>query len=152
MIYDTCVYTVIIINIMIIKIIIYYLIILYYKYFQISNKKNIYNCIKDIKNDLINDFHNYSSNEINEIIDEIIKIYIKYTCDFEEDYYNNIKIKYDNIDIFIITKRIQIIDYIKNNIILKYKNKIILDNLEFDEIQNMTYIYTNNINNIFKLI
>lgn len=122
-IYDSCVYIIIIINIVIVKILAYYLFILYNRYLNLSNKRHIYEHIKDIKYDIINDFDNYSSIEIKELIDYIIQIYIKYTCDFSEDYYNNIKIEYNDIDVFIITKRKQLIDDIKNNIIVNYKNK-----------------------------
>lgn len=143
MIYNSCIYSIIVLNVIMIKIVAYYLFILYYKYLKISDKRYIYDYIKEIKYELITDFHNYKSNEINDIIDDIIKIYIKYTCDFADDYHNNIKIEYSDIDVFIITKRIQIIDDIKMNLILNYKNKLI------DDIQNKTNEYIIHLNHIF---
>jgi hypothetical protein len=71
---------------------------------------------------LIKDFNIFSPKDIQEIIRDIIQIYINNTCDFAEDYENNQKIYYNDIDIFIITKKMQIMKDIKNKLLLNYNN------------------------------
>jgi hypothetical protein len=88
----------------------------------ISNKENVYLLIKEVKQDLIKDFNIFSPKDIQEIIRDIIQIYINNTCDFAEDYENNQKIYYNDIDIFIITKKMQIMKDIKNKLLLNYNN------------------------------
>jgi len=118
-IYDCCFYFTIIFNIIMINIYIY---ILRTKLIRLSNKENIYILIKEIKYDLIKDFELYSSNDIKEVIEAIIQIYIDNRCDFAEDYENKEKIYYNDIDVFIITKKNQIIKDIKNKLFLNYNN------------------------------
>ncbi len=119
MIYDCCIYSTIIFNIIMINMYIY---LLKNKYIKLSNKENIYVLIKEIKYDLIKDFELYSSNDIKEVIEGIIQIYIDNRCDFAEDYENKEKIYYNDLDVFIITKKNQIIKDIKNKLFLNYNN------------------------------
>lgn len=122
MIYDISLYLTIIFNIALMKAIIYYLYIQIKRYIRLSNKENIYIVIKEIKYDLIKDFDLYSSTEINEVINEIIKIYINHKCDFAEDYEDKQKKYYTDIDVFILTKKKQIIKDIKKQLYINYNN------------------------------
>jgi hypothetical protein len=99
-----------------------YIYLLRTKLIRLSNKENIYVLIKEIKYDLIKDFELYSSNDIKEVIEGIIQIYIDNRCDFAEDYENKEKIYYNDLDVFIITKKNQIIKDIKNKLFLNYNN------------------------------
>lgn len=118
-IYNCCFYFTIIFNIIMINMYIY---LLKNKYIKLSNKENIYILIKEIKFDLIKDFELYSSNDIKEVIEGIIQIYIDNKCDFAEDYENKEKIYYNDLDLFIITKKNQIIKDIKNKLFINYNN------------------------------
>ena len=125
-IYNYCVYLTIIFNIGLMKLIFYYIHIQIKRFIRLSNKENVYVLIKEIKYELIKDFEIYSSIEINEIINDIIQIYINHKCDFAEDYDNNQKIYYSDIDVFILTKKKQIIKDIKQKLLLNY-------NTDYDE-------------------
>ncbi len=122
MIYNYCLYLTIIIIITLIKLVICFMYIQVKKLRIISNKDNVYLLIKEVKQDLIKDFNIFSPKDIQEIIRDIIQIYINNTCDFAEDYENNQKIYYNDIDIFIITKKMQIMKDIKNKLLLNYNN------------------------------
>jgi hypothetical protein len=106
------------------KLIIYYLYIQINKFIKLSNKENVFVYIKLLKYELIHDFDKYSLTEVNEYINDIIQIYIDNRCDFNEDYDNKQKIYYNDIDVFIITKRKQIIKDIKQ--------KLLIDNINFE--------------------
>lgn len=120
MIYNYCLYLTIIFNISLIKIVIYYLYILRNRFIRMSDKERIFVLIKELKYELIENFENYSSNDINEFIEDIIQIYIDNKCDFAEDYETKQKIYYNDIDVFIITKRKQIIEDINHKLLLNY--------------------------------
>ena len=122
MIYNYCLYLTIIFNISLINIVIYYLYILRNRFIRMSDKERIFVLIKEIKYELIKDFDIFTSIEIKEIIDDIIKIYINNKCDFAEDYETKKKIYYNDIDVFIITKKQQIINDIKQHLHLNYNN------------------------------
>lgn len=122
MIYNYCLYLTIIFNISLINIVIYYLYILRNRFIRMSDKERIFVLIKEIKYELIKDFDIFTSIEIKEIIDDIIKIYINNKCDFAEDYETKKKIYYNDIDVFIITKKQQIINDIKHKLLLNYNN------------------------------
>lgn len=122
MIYNYCLYFIISLNILLINMMIYFIFILKNKFLKLCNKENVFIIIKEIKYELINDFELYSLTDIKETIEFIIKIYIDNKCDFNEDYHNKQKIYYYDIDIFIITKRNQIIEDIKNKLIINYNN------------------------------
>ena len=124
MIYNSCLYLIIIFNICVMKLIIYYLYIQINKFIKLSNKENVFVYIKLLKYELIHDFDKYSLTEVNEYINDIIQIYIDNRCDFNEDYDNKQKIYYNDIDVFIITKRKQIIKDIKQ--------KLLIDNINFE--------------------
>ena len=124
MIYNSCLYLTIIFNICVMKLIIYYLYIQINKFIKLSNKENVFVYIKLLKYELIQDFDKYSLTEVNEYINDIIQIYIDNRCDFNEDYDNKQKIYYNDIDVFIITKRKQIIKDIKQ--------KLLIDNIDFE--------------------
>lgn len=119
-IYNVCISIIIMINIIIIAITAYYLYVLRNKYITITNKKKIFTIINKLKNDIINDYNNYSSTELDEIINDIIQIYIDNKCDFDEDYENNIKIHYKDINEFIYNKRTKLY----NDIINKNNNNL----------------------------
>ena len=119
-IYNVCISIIIMINIIIIAITAYYLYVLRNKYITITNKKNVFTIINKLKNDIINDYNNYSSTELDEIINDIIQIYIDNKCDFDEDYENNIKIHYKDINEFIYNKRTKLY----NDIINKNNNNL----------------------------
>jgi HD-like signal output (HDOD) protein len=85
-----------------------------------SDKERIFVLIKELKYELIENFENYSLNDINEFIEDIIQIYIDNKCDFAEDYETKQKIYYNDIDVFIITKRKQIIEDINHKLLLNY--------------------------------
>lgn len=119
-IYNVCISIIIMINIIIIAITAYYLYVLRNKYITITNKKKVFTIINKLKNDIINDYNNYSSTELDEIINDIIQIYIDNKCDFDEDYENNIKIHYKDINDFIINKRTKLY----NDIINKNNNNL----------------------------
>lgn len=116
-IYNMCISIIIMINIIIIAITAYYLYLLRSKYITITNKKKVFTFINKLKNELINDYNNYSSTELDEIINNIIQIYIDNKCDFEEDYEDNIKVYYKDINEFIYNKRTKLYNDIinKNN-------------------------------------
>lgn len=116
-IYNMCITIVIMINIFLVAITSYYLYVLRNKHITIANKKKVYTVINELKNELINDYNNYSSTELDEIINDIIQIYIDNKCDFDEDYEDNIKIHYKDINEFIINKRTKLYNDIinKNN-------------------------------------
>lgn len=114
-IYNISLYGIISINILIVKILIYYIYTLYNKYLIITNKEKIKDFIREVKTDLINDYDKYTDDEITEYIDDIIKIYINLKCDFAEDYEDNIKIVYSDIDVFILTKKMQLLNFIDKN-------------------------------------
>ena len=120
MIYNYCLYLTIIFNISLIKIVIYYLYILRNRFIRMSDKERIFVLIKELKYELIENFENYSSSDINEFIEDIIQIYIDNKCDFAEDYETKQKIYYNDIDVFIITKRKQIIEDINHKLLLNY--------------------------------
>lgn len=120
MIYNYCLYLTIIFNISLINIVIYYLYILRNRFIRMSDKERIFVLIKELKYELIENFENYSSNDINEFIEDIIQIYIDNKCDFAEDYETKQKIYYNDIDVFIITKRKQIIEDINHKLLLNY--------------------------------
>ena len=109
-IYNISLYGIISINILIVKILIYYIYTLYNKYLIITNKEKIKDFIREVKTDLINDYDKYTDDEITEYIDDIIKIYVNLKCDFAEDYEDNIKIVYSDIDVFILTKKMQLLN------------------------------------------
>lgn len=119
-IYNVCISIIIMINIIIIAITAYYLYVLRNKYITITNKKKVFTIINKLKNDIINDYNNYSSTELDEIINDIIQIYIDNKCDFDEDYENNIKIHYKDINEFIYNKRTKLY----NDIINKNNNNL----------------------------
>lgn len=121
-IYNISLYGIISINIIIVKILIYYIYTLYNKYLIITNKEKIKDFIREVKTDLINDYDKYTDDEITEYIDDIIKIYINLKCDFAEDYEDNIKIVYSDIDVFILTKKMQLLNFIDKNKIKKDLN------------------------------
>lgn len=121
-IYNISLYGIISINILIVKILIYYIYTLYNKYLIITNKEKIKDFIREVKTDLINDYDKYTDDEITEYIDDIIKIYINLKCDFAEDYEDNIKIVYSDIDVFILTKKMQLLNFIDKNKIKKDLN------------------------------
>lgn len=114
-IYNISLYGIISINILIVKILIYYIYTLYNKYLIITNKEKIKDFIREVKTDLINDYDKYTDDEITEYIDDIIQIYINLKCDFAEDYEDNIKIVYSDIDVFILTKKMQLLNFIDKN-------------------------------------
>jgi hypothetical protein len=120
MIYNYCLYLTIIFNISLINIVIYYLYILRNRFIRMSDKERIFVLIKELKYELIENFENYSLNDINEFIEDIIQIYIDNKCDFAEDYETKQKIYYNDIDVFIITKRKQIIEDINHKLLLNY--------------------------------
>ena len=122
MIYNYCLYLTIIFNISLINIVIYYLYILRNRFIRMSDKERIFVLIKELKYELIENFDIFTSIEIKEIIDDIIKIYINNKCDFAEDYETKKKIYYNDIDVFIITKKQQIINDIKQHLHLNYNN------------------------------
>ena len=121
-IYNISLYGIISINILIVKILIYYIYTLYNKYLIITNKEKIKDFIREVKTDLINDYDKYTDDEITEYIDDIIQIYINLKCDFAEDYEDNIKIVYSDIDVFILTKKMQLLNFIDKNKIKKDLN------------------------------
>lgn len=121
-IYNISLYGIISINIIIVKILIYYIYTLYNKYLIITNKEKIKDFIREVKTDLINDYDKYTDDEITEYIDDIIQIYINLKCDFAEDYEDNIKIVYSDIDVFILTKKMQLLNFIDKNKIKKDLN------------------------------
>lgn len=114
-IYNISLYGIISINILIVKVLIYYIYTLYNKYLIITNKEKIKDFIREVKTDLINDYDKYTDDEITEYIDDIIKIYVNLKCDFAEDYEDNIKIVYSDIDVFILTKKMQLLNFIDKN-------------------------------------
>ena len=121
-IYNISLYGIISINILIVKVLIYYIYTLYNKYLIITNKEKIKDFIREVKTDLINDYDKYTDDEITEYIDDIIKIYVNLKCDFAEDYEDNIKIVYSDIDVFILTKKMQLLNFIDKNKIKKDLN------------------------------
>ena len=81
-----------------------------------SNNDEIMKVIKTMKKDLIVNKDKYSFIEINDIINIIIDIYIKNKCEIKDE---------DDINSFIENKRKKIINDVKINLLINYKNELI---------------------------
>lgn len=81
-----------------------------------SNNDEIMKVIKTMKKDLIINKDKYSFIEINDIINIIIDIYIKNKCEIKDE---------DDINSFIENKRKNIINDVKINLLINYKNELI---------------------------
>lgn len=81
-----------------------------------SKNEEIMKVIKTMKYDLITNKDKYSFIEINDIINIIIDIYIKNKCEIKDE---------DDINSFIENKRKTIINDVKINLLINYKNELI---------------------------
>lgn len=95
-------------------------------------KDELYKFIISKKQDIIINIDDYSCSEINNKINEIVDLYIINKCDFIEDYNENVngliktyKIQIINPSLYNNLKRNQIINYIKQQLLLIYKNELI---------------------------
>lgn len=84
--------------------------------YSTSNNDEIMKVIKTMKKDLIINKDKYSFIEINDIINIIIDIYIKNKCEIKDE---------DDINSFIENKRKNIINDVKINLLINYKNELI---------------------------
>ena len=121
-----------------------------------SNKDEIMKVIKTMKNDLIINKDKYSFIEINDIINIIIDIYIKNKCGIKDE---------DDINSFIENKRKKIINDVKINLLINYKNELINKIIMEKNLLNTTLTindlrsikanmeeYKKELNNLFELV
>jgi hypothetical protein len=121
-----------------------------------SNNDEIMKVIKTMKKDLIINKDKYSFIEINDIINIIIDIYIKNKCEIKDE---------DDINIFIENKRKKIINDVKINLLINYKNELINKIIMEKNLLNTTLTindlrsikanmeeYKKELNNLFELV
>lgn len=121
-----------------------------------SKNEEIIKIINTMKKDLILNIDKYSFIEINDIINIIISIYIKNNCEYNDE---------DDINNFIENKRKTIINDLKRNLLMNYKNdminKIIMEKnilntkltiIDLRNIKNNIEEHKKELNNLFELV